>query len=270
MKQKVVDLSYLNWNKTRSSSGTTGTLLKAYETVNGKKYYYKLSNYDSYQGIIGHECINEVIVSRLLNILGISHVNYELLYAKISIDNKIYKTWICKSEDFKTNSENKIALDLYYQINHLNDESPLAFCIRNCLEKEIYEMIVVDYLILNRDRHGANIELLKNNKTGEIKMAPLFDHGMSLYCTCNNYKDSLKQDYLEDRKVQSFIGSNSTYKNLSLIPIKKYPKLNELKLEHKEEIIDGLDQAMDSLWLNRIFEMIYERYKTYENIRNKR
>lgn len=45
------DMRYLEWTKTRHSSGTAGSFLKAYEKVGGRKYYYKLSNYDSINGM---------------------------------------------------------------------------------------------------------------------------------------------------------------------------------------------------------------------------
>ena len=54
------DPTYLQWSHVRSSSGTAGTLLKATSSLHGKKKYYKLSNFDSVKGIVGHECINEM------------------------------------------------------------------------------------------------------------------------------------------------------------------------------------------------------------------
>lgn len=56
--------------------------------MSGKKIYYKLSNYDSEKGIIGHECVNEIIVDRLLSILGVEHLEYQLIHADIEIDEK--------------------------------------------------------------------------------------------------------------------------------------------------------------------------------------
>ncbi len=47
-------------------------------------------------------------------------------------------------------------------------------------------MLVVDYLILNKDRYGANIEVLRNNKNNTIRSVPLFDHGLSLLFQCTN------------------------------------------------------------------------------------
>ena len=47
-------------------------------------------------------------------------------------------------------------------------------------EDYIYQMLVVDYLILNQDRHGANIEVLRNSRKKTVRLAPLFAHG--LFC----------------------------------------------------------------------------------------
>ena len=49
------DLTYLSWSLSRSSSGTAGSFLKSYEEINEKKYYYKMYNYYSVRGVIGHE-----------------------------------------------------------------------------------------------------------------------------------------------------------------------------------------------------------------------
>ena len=82
MQQKVIvekqDLTYLKWSHARNSSGTAGTFLKSQSVVSGEKIYYKLSGFDSEKGIVGHECVNEIIVDRLLTILGVEHLEYQL------------------------------------------------------------------------------------------------------------------------------------------------------------------------------------------------
>lgn len=75
------DMTHLSWSKIRNSSGTAGSFLKAYSILGGRKTYYKLSNYDKARGVIGHECVNEIIVDRLLDILGIPHLHYQLIHA---------------------------------------------------------------------------------------------------------------------------------------------------------------------------------------------
>ena len=90
MKEKQ-DLTYLSWSVYRNSSGTAGSFLKAYSELGGKKTYYKLSNFDKARGIIGHECVNELIVDRLLTILGIPHLSYQLIHADMTVDGKTHE-----------------------------------------------------------------------------------------------------------------------------------------------------------------------------------
>ena len=54
--RELQDLTHLSWAKTRNSSGTAGSFLKAYDEGPEGKTYYKLSSYDAWHGIAGHEC----------------------------------------------------------------------------------------------------------------------------------------------------------------------------------------------------------------------
>ena len=265
---ELQDMTYLSWAKTRNSSGTAGSFLKAYDEGTEGKIYYKLSNYDAWNGIIGHECVNEIIVDRMLSILGIDHLAYQLIHARVLIDQKEYETWLCASKDFKQRGESKIALDAYYQAERMPDESPLDFCIRSGWESTVYEMLVVDYLILNRDRHGANMEVLRNPRQKTVRLAPLFDHGLSLLSRCESTEAMLLEDVMADKPVQCFVGSRSTRENLKLIPPEKRPKLNPLTPESRAALLEGLSDALDPQWLNRIWEMIWKRWQTYENLCN--
>ena len=92
------------------------------------------------------------------------HLSYQLIHADIIIRDTPYTTWLCASQDFKQPGESKIAFDAYYEAEHAKGESPLDFCERNGWAEFINQMLVVDYLILNRDRHGANIEVLRNSR----------------------------------------------------------------------------------------------------------
>ena len=262
------DMTYLSWAKTRNSSGTAGSFLKAYDEGPDGKTYYKLSNYDAWRGIIGHECVNEIIVDRLLTILGLDHLSYQLIHAVVMIDQKPYETWLCASKDFKRRGESKIALDAYYQAERQPDESPLDFCVRSGWEKTIWEMLVVDFLILNRDRHGANMEVLRNSRQKTIRMAPLFDHGLSLLSRCESTEAMLLEDVLADKPVQCFVGSHSSRENLKLIPPDRRPRLKALTPEDREVLLEGLSDALDTRWLNRIWEMIWKRWQEYESFCN--
>ncbi len=264
------NMTYLHWAKIRNSSGTAGSFLKSYSTVGDKKIYYKLSDYDAAKGIVGHECVNELIADRLLTLLGIEHLSYSLIYADVNISGKIFESYLCASEDFKKRGESKIALDAYYEAERLENESPLEFCIRNGWEEYIYEMLVVDFLILNRDRHGANIEVLRNSKKRTLRIAPLFDHGISLLSRCRTIEEMENYEIMEDKAVQCYIGSRSTKENLELIPKDKLPKLNKLKASDKEIIMEGLDDIIPDVLQRKIWDMIYNRWCYYEDFSNKK
>ena len=73
--EEIQELTDLVWTDTKISPGTQGCFLKAYREELGVRIYYKISNYDSYRGVFGHECVNELIVSRLLSVLEIEHLS---------------------------------------------------------------------------------------------------------------------------------------------------------------------------------------------------
>jgi hypothetical protein len=259
------DMTYLSWSKIRHSSGTAGSFLKSYSELGGRKTYYKLSNFDSVRGVIGHECVNEIIVDRLLEILGIEHLHYQLIHADILISEKLYEVYLCASEDFKQPGESKIALDAYYELEKLKEETPLAFCVRNGWEEYIYQMLVVDFLILNRDRHGANIEVLRNSRKRTIRLAPLFDHGLSLLFNCTSDDEIQKQDCLEDKMTNNYIGSRSTWDNLKLIPADRMPKLNPLRESDERFLMENLDGVISRNLQDKIWNMIWKRWCAYED-----
>lgn len=270
MKTKVInekqDLTYLKWSHIRSSSGTAGTFLKSESTLHGAKIYYKLSNFDPVKGVVGHECVNEIIVDRLLTILGVEHLSYELINADIEIEGNIYNTYLCASEDFKKRGESKIALDDYYRTNAQKGESHYDFCVREGWKEYIDRMIAVDYLILNRDRHGANIEVLRNSRAHTLRIAPLFDHGLSLLYSCMSDNDAEQFDIMQDKRCQNFIGGYSCYENLQLIKDKTKIFENKLQESDRDIIFEGMDNILSDIFINKIWNMIYERYKIYENL----
>lgn len=264
------DMTHLTWSKIRNSSGTAGSFLKAYSMLGGKKTYYKLSNFDKVKGVVGHECVNEIIVDRLLDIFGVPHLRYQLIHADVTIDSRVHQVYLCASEDFKQPGESKLALDAYWEAEHAENESAMDFCIRNGWEEYIYQMQVVDFLILNRDRHGANIEVLRNSRKKTIHLAPLFDHGLSLLFGCRDDEAAAKYDVLEDKPVNNYIGSGSTWENLRSIPREKLPKLNALQETHKAVLMNGLEGIISQTLQEKIWEMIWKRWCAYEDLCNSR
>lgn len=229
------------------------------------RYYYKLSNYDSYRGVFGHECINELIVSRLMSVLQIPHLECQFIHALVLLNGKETETYITRSANFRKQSERKIAFDVFYDLNKEADESPIDFACRYGWGTYIYQIIAVDYLICNRDRHGANIEILVNQR-GNARTAPLFDNDLSLLFSCYNDRKSIENfDILKDRPVNNFIGSKSLEYNLQFIPNQEILK-GKLEKTDKENILTGLEEILLHWHIEKIWTMIWERWKRYVQI----
>lgn len=274
MKPQIItckqDLTALSWAKARQSSGTAGTFLKSFDDLGERKTYYKLSDYDAVDGIVGHECVNEIVVDRLLSMLGVEHVGYQLIHADVMVGGKVYDTWLNASEDFKRPGESKVALDTFYELEREGSETPLEFCVRMGWAQQAWETLVVDYLILNRDRHGANLEVLRNPKARTLRLAPLFDHGLSLMFRAHDNNAVEAFDVMADLPVQSFFGSRSTWENLKLIPPAELPQLNPLRAANRKALFEGLDDATTPLWREKTWAMIWERWCAYEAFRSER
>ena len=264
------DLTYLSWSRIRHSSGTAGSFLKAYSEIDGTKMYYKLSDYDSVRGVTGHESVNELIVDRLLGILGVEHLSYRLIHADVLVEGKVLETYVCASENFRQRGEDKQALDACYECERLPEEGPLQFCLRMGWEEYIWQMLAVDFLILNRDRHGANIEVLRDRKKKKIRLAPLFDQGVSLLSRCETEEAIESFDVTADLPVQCFVGSRSAKENLKLIPPDRMPRFSPLKQSDKARLLDGLDGIFSPRLQEKIWDMIWKRWCFYEDFCNTR
>lgn len=262
------DLTHLNWRTGKSSPGTPGMLMKAEDMIHGKHVYYKLSRFDAREGIIGYESVNEYIADRILAFAGIDHLHYQLINAKIVIDDCEYQTYLCASEDFRRRNELKIPFETYFETQRRYGETVTAFCARIGLEDSLYRMLTADYLLLNRDRHGANIEILEDTGINTIRFAPLYDHGFSLLAAASGKKDIDAFDIREDKRVQSIVGGASTEKNLDLIPAEKMIMIPE-QVDWDALFAEVRFTAPD-YWISKTKELASYRWKTYEDIYHQR
>lgn len=170
----------------------------------------------------------------LLTILWIEHLEYQLIHAKIEID---------------------------HQINAKPGTSHYDFCVKNGWQEYIDTMLAVDFLILNRDRHGANIEVLRNARKRSLRIAPLFDHGLSLLCSCYSEEQIKKFDIMEDKPCQNFIGSRLTLENLNLIQNKASIFKNRLTENDRDIIFKDLQNTLSAEHMDKIWEMIDTRWR---------
>lgn len=153
-----------------------GCLKKRWKIVDGKRCLFKSGSNPFMQ-----QPFNEVIASKVATRLGIPHVDYTIVW-----DNGIPYS-VC--EDFiNVNTELVSAWRIMQMTKKENSTSIYKHYI-NCCEKlgvdnivkSVDQMLVLDYIIANEDRHQNNFGLTRNADTLEwIAAAPIFDSGSSL------------------------------------------------------------------------------------------
>lgn len=154
-----------------------GWLRKKWKIQDGKRCLVKGGS-----GAIQQEPYNEVIASRIMERLEIPHVEYKLQM----IDGWPYS--VC--EDFITeNTEYIPAWYIMHAKPRPNHMSVYQHYLEQCdelgvknVECAISQQIVIDYLLLNMDRHQGNFGVVRQADTLKyIGTAPIFDSGSSLW-----------------------------------------------------------------------------------------
>ena len=157
-------------------STSIGNLKKRWKIIEGKRYLLK-SGTKPYH----FEVMNEIIASKIMNVLGIDHVEYELYHEGKNI--------FCRSLDFISYNEDFISAYQLKNSKKKRNDISLYDHLLSVLEDikipnyktKINQMLFVDYLIGNVDRHLNNFGVIRDAKTLEFtRFAPIFDSGSSL------------------------------------------------------------------------------------------
>lgn len=148
--------------------------------MDGKRCLLKGGSAPSYQ-----EPYNEVIASLMMRRLGIPHVPYQVILQEefpysvcedfVASDTELVSAWYIMQTEKKANHVT------VYQ-HYLNCCEHLGIPdVRQSLD----QMMVLDYLIANEDRHQNNFGVLRNAETLEwLGAAPIYDSGSSLWFEC--------------------------------------------------------------------------------------
>lgn len=245
------DYKNLHFTSLSTTSSSKGCFLKAYD----KGIYYKLSNYDAYFKTFGNESIYEVIAYRVGVILGLPTLEYWICKGNIIIDgNELYSIF-CASKDFNLNKKKKVNIETIYALEKQQDEDIFKFCKRLGVIDYIYDIILFDYIICNRDRHGANIEFLIDND--KILPTPIFDNGVSFLFSSSTEEDIAKYDITKTPRANNFLGSQDLEFNLSLI--KKKITFNSIKSSDKFFLFKDLEDALSAQHRAKILDMLIWR-----------
>ena len=161
----------------RSPDNTSdGFLKKRWKIIDGKRCLLKAGTAPFMQ-----QPFNEAVASLVAECLGIPHISYTLMW-----DDAIPYS-VC--EDFITpDTELVSAWRVMQSMKKENSTSVYRHYLNCCealgvpnMEHSVDQMIVLDYLIANEDRHQNNFGLIRNANTLEwLGAAPIFDSGSSL------------------------------------------------------------------------------------------
>jgi hypothetical protein len=208
---EFIDLRNVKWFST--TGGTTGGMLPKCSFVAGERLkYVKLSAYNAAYGVYGLEAVYEVIASRVGLRFGVNCLRYDLARILVRMDGKEFETIACVSDDFRVGRETE-SFESYFLNKRVGQETPLELAYRIGLKENMHKMFVFDYITMQMDRHGRNIELFVDETGG---MTPLFDNSL---CLCGKISDDgLGRFCFDDGvEVNNFLGSRNLLYNLRIV-----------------------------------------------------
>lgn len=180
-------------------NSSDGWLRKKWIISDGKRYLLKGSS-----DVAQQEAYNEVIAGKICDLLKIPHVEYKLNFSNW----KAYS--LC--EDFITPDTELINADAFYHKKATDHhESRYGHFCRMCdeygigdFQDRLDEMIVLDFIMANQDRHMGNFGVIRDVNTLEmIGFAPIFDTGTSLRYDTPTSEIQIDQD-IESQPFAAF------------------------------------------------------------------
>lgn len=171
-KNKSEQISFMTPDNT-----SDGWLKKRWKILDGKRVLLKGGS-----GALQQEPYNEVLASAVMRRLHIPHVDYTLL------TQEEYPYSVC--EDFITPDTELITAWYVMQTQKKENHVSVYQHYINCcdalgipgIRESLDQMLVLDYLIANEDRHQNNFGVVRDVNTMQFTgAAPLYDNGSSMW-----------------------------------------------------------------------------------------
>lgn len=232
-----------------------GMLKKLWYQEKGENYLLKGAN-----SIYNLEPINECLATKIGNIIGLNCVQYSLKEIKGKRTQQLVS--VCK--DIVGENEHIVSsysLILGFPEIKIEDYSSYIEFVEDELDilnarEQIEKMLMLDYIMLNEDRHLNNFGVLRDSNTLKwIKICPVYDTGRSM-------NTAIAKEYWDfnDGELRSFTGEvvNTDYlENLIYTPItvRMISELKEIKKWYKKVLLKyqeilRIDSKMIKLLIN--------------------
>lgn len=236
-----------------------GCLKKRWKIVNGKRCLLKSGSTPFMQ-----QPFNEVIASIIMDRLNIPHVSYSVIF-----DENGQPYSIC--EDFITGNTELVSAWRVMQANKKRSDVSVYQHYINCCElygvknivHAIDQMIVVDYIIANEDRHQNNFGLVRDANTLEwLYPAPIYDSGSSL-----GY-DKLTNQILSGKTIECKPFKKTHEEQLNLVTSFDWIDFGALKGIDKDikEVFANAGEYIDENRVNAIISSIESRIEYLQGI----
>ena len=249
-------------NLVSPNNTTDGRLKKTWIIENKERYLLK----GGYKNEV-LEPFNEVLASMICDRLGIYHTKYEIDVISNKVVSKC-KCFINSNTELITAHQilhNVCNKEKAYEeyINILENHN-----IKNAREK-IEDMFILDYIIMNEDRHLNNFGIIRDVNTLEwLDVAPIFDNGESL-----NIIDYTDEEVIINNQGRFFYRIDNFDEMLKYIKnIKRY---DLSKLDGVVEEFDDLLHSYSNIThmtdrrIQKICTLLYTRINKLKKIINK-
>lgn len=207
---------------------TDGRLKKTWKLENNKRYLLK----GAYKNEV-MQPFNEVLASMICDRLGFDHVTYTLEIVNDKVVSKcecfidVNKELIPAYQILSDQVAKENAYEEYISI--LEAEG-----LSNVREK-LENMFILDYLLLNEDRHLNNFGIIRDVNTLKwIDLAPIFDNGQSL-----NILDYTDEELIINGKGRFFYNVDSFE---TIIP--KIRNIKRFDLSKLDGVVEEFDELL--------------------------
>lgn len=233
--------------------------------LDGKKYLVKFpdSNRSPKLNISYiNNVYSEYIGSKIFELLGINAQKVKLGY--YHQEERMF--YVCACEDF-TNENTKLiefeklenaSLDSEGERKDLSDIKHIIELNTYNIDKTsfknfFWDMFIVDCLIGNTDRHNGNFGFIKNIKTEELTLAPIYDCGSCLFST---FTDEKMEEVLNNEGLlRDCIKNTSSAIKYNGSKIKYYDVITKLENDDCSEALMRMYPRID---INKINDIIDE------------
>lgn len=240
-----------------------------------------------------NNAFSEYIGSKIFEITGFETQKTLLGYYDINEVKKI----VCACEDFTTFDKNLYEFENLANSTMLDKkvETEISDIMKIILEsgnlisavdtiKKFWEMFIIDSLIGNTDRHNGNWGFLKNNETGEITFAPIYDCGSCLNPLLDdeeiknitevelknlalNCYSCLKENGKKINYAQFIDSAQRIECNNAIINI--VPKINMQEIKNMIEDIPCISNCRKQFYINILMQryenILYPKYRKIKN-----